>query len=137
MFVTDSELHIGDWHFGWNGTVGDDLLSNPHFMLAMIGENVEALKYANKSLKTDHDFVLKAISHCGSALKYADKSFRANRKVVLAAIDHAPLWDSEVWMYVDGSLHTDREVVLAAVADSARHKKAKAASTWRLFLGRD
>jgi len=113
--MTDSELHIGEWYFGWNGNVSDDLLSNPHFMLAMIGENVEALKYATKSLKTDRDFVLKAVSRCGSALKYADKSLRADRKVVLTALAQCPLWDSDVWMFVDKSLRTDREVVLTAV----------------------
>jgi hypothetical protein len=113
--MTGSELHIGEWHFGRHGNVSDDLLNNPHFMLAMIGENVEALKYANKSLKTDRDFVLKAVSRCGSALKYADKSLRADRKVVLRALDKSFLWASEVWLSVDNSLRTDREVVLTAV----------------------
>lgn len=114
--MTDSELHIGEWHFGWNGNVSDELLGNPSFMLAMIGNNIEALKYANKSLKTNRDFVLKAVSQCGSALKYADKSLRADRKVVITALDAVTLWDSgEVWISVDKSLRTDREVVLAAV----------------------
>ena len=75
-----------------------------------VKENGWALKYADKSLKSDKEIVLAAVKENGYVLKYADKSLKSDKEIVLAAVKE----NGYALEYADESLKKDKEVVLAA-----------------------
>lgn len=91
---------------------GDKTLkSNKNFMLSAVTQSGLALQYADDDLKKDKDVVLAAVTQDGSALQYADDSHKKDKDVALAAVTQ----NGSALQYADTSFKKDKDVVLAAV----------------------
>jgi hypothetical protein len=77
------------YFFVFSTRIGTDKkITDKGKLMAEINEkNIQALKYASKSLKSDREVVLAAVVQNGKALQYASDSFESDREVVLAAVN--------------------------------------------------
>lgn len=59
-------------------------------VLAAVGQDGHALRYASDALKADRDVVLEAVSQNGEALYYASDALKADRGFMLEAGQRDP-----------------------------------------------
>ena len=97
----------------YNHAKADAKRSDREFMLSIIANCEENIKYAADSLMEDREFVLAVVKRWGRALKYLPDRFKSDKTIVLAAV----MDDVNAIEFVSEPLRNDRDVVKALVTN--------------------